>query len=153
MTDELDPKERARRLADELLDYAIYAPLGAAATLADELPELVRRGRDRFGGQVRLAQMLGKIAADSARRQAQGFARGRPGHAEAAKSTSRPASSTDRSPFDGYDELAATEVIARLERLETEALRSVRAYEQAHRNRRTVLGRITQLLANRQKER
>ncbi len=144
MADDNSPKERARRLADDLLDYAIYAPLGAVATLAEELPELVRRGRDRFGGQVRLAQMFGRIAADSARRQAQGFARGRPG-------TSAPpgakGSSTAHPPFEGYDDLAATEVIARLEGLNAEALRSARAYEQAHRNRRTVLGRIAQLLA------
>ncbi len=146
MADDNSPREKARRFADDLVDYAIYAPLGAVATLAEELPELVRRGRDRFGGQVRLAQMFGRIAADSARRQAQGFARGRPG-----TSASRPsakASSTVHPPFEDYDDLAATEVIARLEGLDTEALRAVRAYEQAHRNRRTVLGRIAQLLAH-----
>lgn len=142
MADDNSPKERARRLADDLVDYAIYAPLGAVATLAEELPELVRRGRDRFGGQVRLAQMFGRIAADSARRQAQGFARGRPAPPPGAKG-----SSTAHPPFEGYDDFAATEVIARLEGLNAEALRSVRAYEQAHRNRRTVLGRIAQLLA------
>ncbi|MGB9111734.1 MAG: hypothetical protein WCF24_03295 [Acidimicrobiales bacterium] len=149
MADEQSPKERARRLADDLVDYAIYAPLGAVVTLADEIPALVRRGRDRFGGQVKLAQMFGKIAADSARRQAQGFARGRAGHAGAAQPAPAPSSSPDRPPFEGYDNLAATEVIARLDGLNTEALRSVRAYEQAHRNRRTVLGRVAQLLANR----
>jgi hypothetical protein len=144
MADETSPKERARRLADELIDYAIYAPLGAVATLADELPELVRRGRDRFGGQVRLAQMFGKIAADSAKRQAQGFARGRQGSGASPGPTGRAAA--EHPPFEGYDDLAATEVISRLERLGAEALRSVRAYEQAHRNRRTILGRVAQLL-------
>jgi hypothetical protein len=150
MADEQSPKERARRLADELVDYAIYAPLGVAATLADELPALVRRGRDRFGGQVRLAQMLGKIAADSARRQAEGFARGRPGSPAAARPSPRPPKA-ERPPFEGYENLAATEVIAKLERLESEALRAVRAYEQSHRNRRTVLGRVAQLLHDRSK--
>jgi hypothetical protein len=149
MADEQSPKERARRLADELIDYAVYAPLGAVATLADEFPELVRRGRERFGGQVRLAQMFGKIAADSAKRQAESFARGRSGQGAAAQPKPGPASSGERPPFEGYDDLAATEVIARLERLGGEALRSARAYEQAHRNRRTVLGRIAQLLARR----
>jgi hypothetical protein len=144
MADDSSPKERARRLADDLVDYAIYAPLGAVATLAEELPELVRRGRDRFGGQVRLAQMFGRIAADSARRQAQSFARGRPGTSAPPSAKGSP---TAQPPFEGYDDLAATEVIARLEGLKAEALRSVRAYEQAHRNRRTVLGRIAQLLA------
>lgn len=151
MADE-SPKERARRLADELVDYAIYAPLGAVATLADELPELVRRGRDRFGGQVRLAQMFGKIAADSAKRQAQGFARGRaPAHPASKPAAESAPSPSEHPPFEGYDGLVATEVIARLEHLGAGELRSVRAYEQRHRNRRTVLGRITQLLAHKPK--
>lgn len=146
MADERDSKERARHLADELIDYAVYAPLGAVATLAEELPELVRRGRDRFGGQVRLAQMFGKIAADSARRQAEGFLKGRPGASPSAQSKSS-AGASSGTPIAGYDDLAATEVISRLEGLGREALRAVRAYEQKHRNRRTILGRIEQLLA------
>jgi hypothetical protein len=146
MADDQSPKERARRIADELVDYAIYAPLGAVATLADELPDLVRRGRDRFGGQVRLAQMFGKIAVDSAKRQAQGFARARPGQ-HAPSQAAEAASSAEHPPFEDYDRLAATEVIARLERLAAEELRAVRAYEQRHRNRRTVLGRVAQLLS------
>jgi hypothetical protein len=150
MAEEQSPKDRARRLADELMDYAVYAPLGAVATLAEELPELVRRGRDRFGGQVRLAQMFGKIAADSARRQAEGFARGRPGSSSPAPSKGTPPGpATEHAPFADYDDLAATEVISRLEGLGHEALRAVRAYEQSHRNRRTILGRITQLLSRR----
>ncbi|MGA8297359.1 MAG: hypothetical protein WB770_09985 [Acidimicrobiales bacterium] len=151
MADDQSPKDRAKRLADELVDLAIYAPLGAVATLADELPELVRRGRDRFGGQVRLAQMFGKIAADSAKRQAEGFVRGRSGPTPSKTAGDAQSSPTERPPFAGYDGLVATEVISRLEHLAPEALRALRAYEQAHRNRRTVLGRIAQLLANKPK--
>jgi hypothetical protein len=149
MAEDESPKERARRIADELVDYAVYAPLGAVAALADELPDLVRKGRDRFGGQVRLAQMFGKIAADTAKRQAEGFVRGRPGPRgssnAAPKSAAPPA---ERPPFEDYERLAATEVIARLERLGLEELRAVRAYEQRHRNRRTILGRVSQLLSH-----
>ena len=55
-----DPRDEARRLADELIDYAIFAPLGAALAVAEELPELVRRGRERFGPRIALAQMFGQ---------------------------------------------------------------------------------------------
>ena len=76
MSDPADKRrEEARRLADDLIDYAIYAPLGAAIAVAEELPELVRRGRERFGPRIALAQMFGKFAADSARRRAEAFVR------------------------------------------------------------------------------
>ena len=76
MSDPADKRrEDARRFADDLIDYAIYAPLGAAIAVAEELPELVRRGRERFGPRIALAQMLGKVAADSARRRVEGFVR------------------------------------------------------------------------------
>jgi hypothetical protein len=148
MAEDESPKERARRIADELVDYAVYAPLGAVAALADELPDLVRKGRDRFGGQVRLAQMFGKIAADTAKRQAEGFVRGRPGPRPTSDTPKAAAPPAERPPFEDYDRLAATEVIIRLERLGIEELRAVRAYEQRHRNRRTILGRVSQLLSH-----
>lgn len=44
-----------------------------------------------------------------------------------------------------YDELSAPQVVERLEGLEPEELDAVRAYETAHRGRRTVLGKIDQL--------
>jgi hypothetical protein len=45
----------------------------------------------------------------------------------------------------GYDSLAASQVVARLEGLTTAELEQVRRYEQANRNRRTVLGKVAQL--------
>lgn len=44
-----------------------------------------------------------------------------------------------------YDLLSATQVIERLEGLAPAELRAVRAYEQAHRARTTILGKIAQL--------
>jgi hypothetical protein len=147
-----DERERARRLADELIDYAIYAPLGAAISLAEELPELVRRGRERFGTQVKLAQVIGKVAVDSARRQAEGFVRGssRPRPANE-KPVEEAKSSGKATPFPDYDDLGAAEVISRLASLLPEELHIVRAYEELHRARRTVLGKISQLLDERKK--
>jgi hypothetical protein len=49
-------------------------------------------------------------------------------------------------PIDEYQSLAASQVVARLANLDPAELREVRRFEVAHRARRTVLGRIDQLL-------
>jgi hypothetical protein len=46
-----------------------------------------------------------------------------------------------------YESLAASQVVARLPSLTTDELTAVRRFEADHRGRRTVLGRIDQLLA------
>jgi hypothetical protein len=48
-------------------------------------------------------------------------------------------------PIPDYDELSASQVVGRLEGLVDDDLETVRAYESAHRNRRTILGKIAQL--------
>ncbi|MGZ8734605.1 MAG: hypothetical protein ACXW1M_05415 [Acidimicrobiia bacterium] len=48
-------------------------------------------------------------------------------------------------PIPDYDELSASQVVGRLEGLVDADLEIVRAYESAHRNRRTILGKIAQL--------
>lgn len=50
-------------------------------------------------------------------------------------------------PLHGYESLAASQVVARLSRLEPDELELIRAFELAHRGRRTILGKIDQLLA------
>lgn len=49
-------------------------------------------------------------------------------------------------PFEGYDTLPANHIVQRLQRMSPDELRSVGAYEAAHRNRSTVLGMVEQLL-------
>lgn len=51
-------------------------------------------------------------------------------------------------PIAGYESLAASQVVARLDRLDAADLRRVAAFETAHRGRRTVLGKIEHLLAS-----
>lgn len=51
----------------------------------------------------------------------------------------------DTLPIPGYDALSASQVVERLTGLAPEELESVRAYERAHRNRRTILGKIDQI--------
>ncbi len=50
-------------------------------------------------------------------------------------------------PIDEYESLAASQVVARLPSLTPGELGAVRRFEADHRGRRTVLGRIDQLLA------
>jgi len=143
-----DRRDEARRIADDFLDYAIYAPLGAVLTLAEGLPELVRRGRERFGPRLALAQMLGKVVADSARRRAGDVLR-HPGGASGGDAAPAhvPADRAEADlPIPGYELLPAAEIVARLPGLTRRELDAVRDYEVAHRARRTVLTRIGQLL-------
>jgi hypothetical protein len=46
----------------------------------------------------------------------------------------------------GYDSLSASQVVQRLEGLSSSELEEVRAHEAAHRQRRTILHRVEQLL-------
>ena len=50
-------------------------------------------------------------------------------------------------PIPGYDTLAASQVVQRLEGLSVTELEAVRAHEQAGRGRKTVLTRVAQLLS------
>jgi polyhydroxyalkanoate synthesis regulator phasin len=49
-------------------------------------------------------------------------------------------------PIEGYDDLTAAEVIARVKDLDADALRRVRDYERRNANRKTVLSAVEQQL-------
>lgn len=53
--------------------------------------------------------------------------------------------SSDELPIEGYDDLAARQVVARLSTLDCPDLARVEIYEREHRNRSTVLGKISML--------
>lgn len=55
--------------------------------------------------------------------------------------------SADELPIDGYDDLAARQVVDRLVGLDAADLGRVETYEREHRNRSTVLGKISILTA------
>jgi hypothetical protein len=56
------------------------------------------------------------------------------------------AQAADELPIEEYESLAASQVVARLPALTPDGLDTIRRFETAHRGRRTVLGRIDQLL-------
>ncbi len=57
-----------------------------------------------------------------------------------------PGPDTTDLPIEEYESLAASHVVARLDGLAAADLRRVRRFEAAHRGRRTVLGKVDQLL-------
>jgi hypothetical protein len=59
------------------------------------------------------------------------------------------APAADALPIEEYESLAASQVVARLAGLTSDELADVERFERAHRGRRTVLGKIEQLLAAR----
>lgn len=69
----------------------------------------------------------------------------RPKASSGAKGGQAPAPAVDELALAGYATLAASQVVARLADLSGEELELVRRYEEAHRRRRTILGRIDQL--------
>lgn len=175
MADDADPIE-------QLLDAALYVPLGLFLELRERFPELADKGRQHLTTQVNVARMVGQFAVQMGTRQVQSYlARQRadagsaPGSASpapasgdaAAEATAgaftttepvaaapaEPAApaapvappSADELPIPGYDTLAASQIVARLDGLQADQLAAVAAYEAAHRNRKTVLGKIEQL--------
>jgi len=49
-------------LSERVLDLFVFLPTGIAVTVAEELPRLAERGRERFGVQVNSARAVGKFA-------------------------------------------------------------------------------------------
>lgn len=160
----------SRSPADQAIDLLVYAPLGLALALREELPKLIERGRSQTDPQVALARMLGQMAVGKGHEEArralnQLWARvGRGGEALAPPvptppAASRPASPAPSSPspqtgsapsadglaIPGYDALSAPQVVQRLSGLAPEELDAVHVYETATRHRQTILGRIAQL--------
>lgn len=72
------------------------------------------------------------------------------GHATAASDTGPAvAAAAADLPIEDYESLAASHVVARLERLDDAGLDAIERFEAAHRGRRTILGKIEQLRAER----
>ena len=74
-----------------------------------------------------------------------GKAAGRESTATATATTAAPAPAATTLVIPDYDELSASQVVERLDGLPASELDAVRAYEEAHRARRTILYKIEQL--------
>jgi hypothetical protein len=144
-------------LFETWLDIAVYAPLGLLLKVRSELPALVDTGRQTAENRVQVARFIGQMAV------AYGKTEWHKRLAESRTTTSSsppaPPAGTGRvldatsvevdddvaAPFDGYDTLPASQIVARLNRMGMAELAAVVAYETAHRGRRTILAKAEQL--------
>src|SRR5688572_3183157 len=55
---------------DQLVDLFVYAPVGIALTVVEQLPELVEKGRQRVVTQTALAKMIGEFGVKQAGKEA-----------------------------------------------------------------------------------
>lgn len=158
-----------------LVELTVYAPVGAAALLQERLPELIETGRRHVDQRVTVARFIGQMVVTQGRREIErrlatesdedsgvptvpgdepGDAILQPGP-DPRPSGGEPGLRPDPGavpaagtlPIDGYESLAAAQVVARLGGLDVAGLEAVESFERAHRNRRTVLNRIAQLRA------
>jgi hypothetical protein len=159
---------------DRLVDLLVYAPVGLALTVKDDLSAIVERGRRSVAPQVQVARFMGRLAVSQATRAANDLVEDAIGRmmspAPGANGSASPAGAPEPerathngrsapvgtpSPDEtglaipGYDSLSAAHVVQRLDGLTDPELDDVRRYEQAHRARRTVLFKIDQLQAGR----
>jgi hypothetical protein len=169
---------RARReLLVRLVDVTVFAPIGLLAVARDHRSELSATATGSLVARVAAIRRVGDLAVAQGRREVQrrldaSSVRRTP---DAATSTSAPeratggpaphgasvhagvepdttdAGTTDTVtlPIEGYEHLAASQIVVRLAALDDDELAAVEGFERAHRNRRTIHGRIAQLRAER----
>jgi hypothetical protein len=153
---QLDVLKNARRTAVEL---GVYLPLGAALAardlflsrdrLADLYEELVGRGREGLGSVVqrprqqleRVKVELGDIAREARDETGEALEDAPVETAESASGRIAPPTA-EQLPIEGYEELTAQQIVARIPRLTQDELDRVRAYERENRNRATILQAI-----------
>jgi hypothetical protein len=84
--EETDEQPAEQSLSDRLLDLFVFLPTGVVVTVAEELPKLAERGRDRLGVHVNSARAVGQFAVTAGghelKRRSAG--RGRPSRGPAA---------------------------------------------------------------------
>jgi hypothetical protein len=162
--------EHDKTPASRLADVFIYAPIGLATEVLETFPRLVNRGRER----VRFVRLVGQVVVAKGQQKFAGvFEHVFESGAQSATDGDEPTPNVAlpdiedddveqpivvrhlRSAYDldeaallaipDYDSLAASQVVPRLAGLTADELEAVRAYEAAHRARRTILGRVAQL--------
>ena len=144
-----------RPLIEKVLDIAVYAPVGLAVQLRSDLDTFVTSGRIRVSERVQVARWIGEMTVTFGRRELEKRLA-----SASVKSDVAPTPTGDRAviplaaveapvlelPFDGYQSLAAAQVVQLLSRLPDRELATIRAYESANRKRRTILAKLDQLL-------
>ncbi|HYF46716.1 MAG TPA: hypothetical protein VD926_10940 [Acidimicrobiales bacterium] len=161
--------QKQRSVPEQLVDAALFAPLGLALEARRLYPELVARGRR----QLLFTRTVGKFAVRRGQHRLDdlvatgvglvgGFLPGGDdGAAPVSEEVAVPASDPDlvavpdepaapaiddaHLAIPDYDSLSAFQVMPRLEALDPADLDAVRLYEESTRGRRTILNKIAQL--------
>jgi len=151
-----------------VLDLFVFAPLGLLADSHTLVPKLAESGRQHLDDRVQLARMVGQFAVQQGRQHAAKVVAGLRANGAGPEPATASAPAIDDPGVDddvdesvaarvgvddggiaeddlaipSYDSLAASQVVPRLDGLSSIELEAVRRYEEAHRGRRTVLGKI-----------
>ncbi len=140
-----------RPLIEKVLDIVVYAPVGLALQLHSDLDTVVTSGRTRVSERVQVARWIGEMAVIYGRRELEKRMTSVSAELVAVESVAiEPATPVAlplvTPPFEGYQSLAAAQVVQLLGRLPADELAQVRDYESANRGRRTILAKLDQLL-------
>ena len=140
-----------RPLIEKVLDIVVYAPVGLALQLHSDLDTVVTSGRSRVSERVQVARWIGEMAVIYGRRELEKRMTSVSVELVAVESVAiEPAIPVAlplvTPPFEGYQSLAAAQVVQLLGRLPADELAQVREYESANRGRRTILAKLDQLL-------
>lgn len=163
-----------RSLPAVLTEALFYAPIGMSEKVRTDYDALVAAGRQRVQAARWVGEMAVHLARQKAPSWISGVIEqtaapivggitdavssllgrpGRPGEQVVERAHEHHVSDVGRAreqaaaeePFDGYDSLAAVQIVRLLDRLPDSERAMVRAYETNHRGRRTILARLEQL--------
>jgi hypothetical protein len=172
VSEDADREEAHRSPLRRTFDLCVFAPVGLAVTVVEDLPDLIAKGRRRVELELGNARVVGRFVVNKGQRRVSGTldelmrtgtgdddARVAP--VEDASTAPKPEVPVPAPPvrdtaaaavvggaLSDYDTLSASQVVPRLESLGPEELQAVLRYEASHRNRRTILHRANQLLEN-----
>jgi hypothetical protein len=71
---------QTKSLLEQALDVCLYAPVGLAIAVTEELPDLIDKGRARVNSQLTMAKMVGSFAVAQGQREAERVVRQATGH-------------------------------------------------------------------------
>jgi len=150
------------------VDLCLFAPVGVAISVVEDLPSLIAKGRQRVELHMGNARVVGRYVVGRSQRTLAGHLEGLlgsdadggppPATGVAQHEPVVPAPRPAPDPAAGavvakaladYDTLSASQVVRRLESLGPDELRAIQRYEASTRNRRTIMNRAGQLLAER----
>ena len=146
-----DPvRERVEATLQRLVDLFAAGPCGALRTASRTVAEAAGLARTMFNLTVEGLLGWEGDAAYSPPKTV-GSATGAAAPLRAERPTEGARAQASATPVDlaipGYEDLAASHIVARLDRLTRSELAAIRAFEVANRGRRTVVGKVDQLLA------